>query len=152
MIVGRFICGVALDRSARAPVVAAVAMGLPGLGCLLVASPWDSFAVLVVAVCCLGAAWGAEGDVVAYLVARRFGLTIYSTVLSVLMAAIGVSSCARRVRSQSHAAGQPKLQRVPDLRGKRRIRRRCAAPPARPVRRGGGPGMTMDSKAAQPPR
>ena len=91
VIVGRFICGVALDRFSPHR-VAAVAMGLPGLGCLIVASPWDSFSALVVAVCCLGAAWGAEGDVVAYLVARRFSLTIFSTVLSVLMAAIGVSS------------------------------------------------------------
>src|SRR5690349_22600186 len=67
-------------------------MALPGVGCLLVASPWDSFAVLVLAVCCLGAAWGAEGDVIAYLVARRFDLGVYSTVLSILSAAIGVSS------------------------------------------------------------
>jgi MFS family permease len=91
VIVGRFVCGVAVDRL-PAHLVAAVAMGLPGLGCLLVASPWDSFAVLVMAVCCLGAAWGAEGDVIAYLVSRRFSLTIFSTVLSMLMAAIGVSS------------------------------------------------------------
>ncbi|MCV7172358.1 MFS transporter [Mycobacterium manitobense] len=91
VIVGRFACGIALDRL-PAQIVAAVAMGLPGLGCLLIASPWDGFAVVVVAVCCLGAAWGAEGDVIAYLVARRFHLTIYSTVLSVLSAAIGVSS------------------------------------------------------------
>jgi predicted MFS family arabinose efflux permease len=91
VIVGRFVCGIALDRL-PAQIVAAVAMGLPGIGCLLIASPWDSFAVVVVAVCCLGAAWGAEGDVIAYLVARRFHLTIYSTVLSVLSAGIGVSS------------------------------------------------------------
>ena len=65
---------------------------ITGLGCLLVASPWDNFTVLVVAVCCLGAAWGAEGDVIAYLVARRFDLTLYSTVLSILSAVIGVSS------------------------------------------------------------
>ncbi|GAA2564640.1 MFS transporter [Mycolicibacterium diernhoferi] len=91
VIVGRFVCGVALDRF-PAQRVAAVAMALPGVGCLLVASPWDGFAVLVVAVCCLGAAWGAEGDVIAYLVARRFDLTLYSTVLSILSAAIGVSS------------------------------------------------------------
>ena len=91
VIVGRFICGVALDRFSPHR-VAAVAMGLPGLGCLIVASPWGSFSALVVAVCCLGAAWGAEDDVVAYLVARRFSLAIFSTVLSVLMAAIGVSS------------------------------------------------------------
>lgn len=91
VIVGRFICGIALDRFPP-HIVAAIAMALPGLGCLLAASPWDSFAVLVVAVCCLGAAWGAEGDVIAYLVARRFSLTIYSTVLSILSAVIGVSS------------------------------------------------------------
>lgn len=91
VIAGRFICGIALDRL-PAHVVAAVAMVLPGLGCVLVASSWNSFAVLVVAVCCLGAGWGAEGDVIAYLVARCFTLTIYSTVLSILSAAIGVSS------------------------------------------------------------
>lgn len=91
VIVGRFVCGVALDRLPP-QTVAAVAMALPGLGCLLVAAPWDGFGVLVVAVCCLGAAWGAEGDVIAYLVARRFSLTVYSTVLSILSAAIGVSS------------------------------------------------------------
>lgn len=91
VIIGRFVCGVALDRL-PAQRVAAVAMGLPGVGCLLIASPWNGFAVLVIAVCCLGAAWGAEGDVIAYLVARRFDLTLYSTVLSILSAAIGVSS------------------------------------------------------------
>ncbi|MBU9762623.1 MFS transporter [Mycobacterium sp. TNTM28] len=91
VIVGRFVCGVALDRL-PAQLVAAVAMALPGLGCLLVASPWNHIAVLTVAVCCLGAAWGAEGDVIAYLVARHFPLGVYSTVLSILSAAIGVSS------------------------------------------------------------
>ncbi|CAN5557307.1 MFS transporter [soil metagenome] len=91
VIVGRFICGLALDRLPP-QVVAAVAMALPGVGCVLIASSLDSVAVLVLAVCCLGAAWGAEGDVIAYLVARRFSLEIYSTVLSLLSAAIGVSS------------------------------------------------------------
>jgi MFS family permease len=91
VIAGRFICGIALDRLPP-QAVAAVAMGLPGIGCLLIASRWDSPAVVTVAVCCLGAAWGAEGDVIAYLVARRFSLEIFSTVLSLLSAAIGVSS------------------------------------------------------------
>lgn len=91
VIVGRFVCGVALDRLPP-QAVAAVAMALPGLGCLLVASSWDGFGVLVIAVCCLGAAWGAEGDVIAYLVARRFSLSVYSTVLGILSALIGVSS------------------------------------------------------------
>lgn len=91
VVVGRFVCGFALDRLPP-HLVATVAMGLPGVGCLLIASPLNGVAVLVIAVCCLGAAWGAEGDVIAYLVARRFGLEIYSTVLSLLSAAIGVSS------------------------------------------------------------
>ncbi|OBB32963.1 MFS transporter [Mycolicibacterium peregrinum] len=96
VIVGRFVCGVALDRL-PAQVVAAVAMALPGLGCLLIASPWDGIGVLTVAVCCLGAAWGAEGDVIAYLVARHFSLGVYSTVLSILSAVIGVSSAVGAV-------------------------------------------------------
>lgn len=91
VIAGRFVCGVALDRW-PAQVVGAVALGLPGLGCLLIATPYEALPVLVVAVCCLGAAWGAEGDVIAYLVARRFDLSVYSTVLSILSAGIGVSS------------------------------------------------------------
>lgn len=91
VIVGRFVCGVALDRL-PAQVVAAVAMALPGLGCVLIASPWNGIGVLAVAVCCLGAAWGAEGDVIAYLVARHFDLGVYSSVLSILSAVIGVSS------------------------------------------------------------
>ncbi|MGA5544831.1 MFS transporter [Mycobacterium sp. NPDC051198] len=96
VIVGRFVCGVALDRL-PAQVVAAVAMALPGLGCLLIASPWEGIGVLTVAVCCLGAAWGAEGDVIAYLVARHFSLGVYSTVLSILSAVIGVSSAVGAV-------------------------------------------------------
>ncbi|MGV0811093.1 MFS transporter [Mycolicibacterium boenickei] len=96
VIVGRFVCGVALDRL-PAQVVAAVAMALPGLGCLLIASPWDHIGALTIAVCCLGAAWGAEGDVIAYLVARHFDLGVYSTVLSILSAGIGVSSAVGAV-------------------------------------------------------
>ena len=91
VIVGRFVCGLAIDRLPP-QVVAATAMALPGLGCLLIASPADHVAVLAVAVCCLGSAWGAEGDVIAYLVARHFDLGVYSTVLSILSAVIGVSS------------------------------------------------------------
>lgn len=91
VIGGRFACGLALDRF-PAHLVAAIAMGLPGVGCLLIASTWDSYALVIAGVCCLGAAWGAEGDVVAYLVSRRFDLSIYSSVLGILSAAIGVSS------------------------------------------------------------
>lgn len=106
VIVGRFICGFALDRLPP-HLVAAVAMALPGLGCLLIASRWDSVGVLIVAVCCLGAAWGAEGDVIAYLVARRFSLTMYSTVLSILSAAIGVASAVGALILSTMLRGGP---------------------------------------------
>jgi MFS family permease len=106
VIIGRFVCGIALDRLPP-HVVAAVAMALPGVGCLLIASPWDGVAVLVVAVCCLGAAWGAEGDVIAYLVARRFPLTMYSTVLSILSAAIGVASALGALILSGMLRGSP---------------------------------------------
>lgn len=39
-----------------------------------------------------GCSLGAEGDVIAYLESRRFDLSIYSSVLGILSAAIGVSA------------------------------------------------------------
>ena len=123
----------AVSRSTGFPAhfVAAIAMGLPGLGCFLIASSWDSFAVLVVAVCCLGAAWGAEGDVIAYLVSRRFGLTIYSTVLSMLWPPSASPPRSAR-RSSAARCGEPQLQRISDFRRERGAPRWRRVPSARP--------------------
>lgn len=87
VIAGRFVCGVLLDRM-EAHKIAAVALGLPALGMALMASPLDATIVLGLAVALMGLAQGAEGDVAAYLVSRRFGLRVFSLVLGLVGASI----------------------------------------------------------------
>jgi MFS family permease len=86
-IVGRFTCGLALDRFPT-HVVAAIGMGLPAVGLLIIASPFDAPWLLTLGLFVFGCAYGAEGDIVGYIVARVFGLGIFSTVLGLLSATI----------------------------------------------------------------
>jgi MFS family permease len=88
VIAGRLICGLALDRIA-AHVVAAVALSLPVLGYLGFAAHLNGIAVLAACVALIGLAQGAEGDLGAYLVSRRFGVGNFSFLLSLLSAMIG---------------------------------------------------------------
>jgi MFS family permease len=93
VLAGRFASGLALDRF-PAPVVTSIAMALPAIGLFLIASSLDSPAVLMTAVVMLGLSYGAEGDVIGYLVARIFGVKVYSSVLGMMVAAIsGGSTC-----------------------------------------------------------
>jgi len=87
MLAGRFLTGIALDRFSPYP-VAFITLGLPSLGLFIIASSLDAPAVLTIVVFCLGFAFGSEGDIVAFLVARRFGVAIYSSVLGLLTAAM----------------------------------------------------------------
>jgi MFS family permease len=87
---GRFLCGLALDRF-PASIVSAIGMGLPSVGLLLLASSFDAPAALTLAVFAIGLSYGAEGDLLGYLVVRQFGVRIYSTVLGLLTAAIALS-------------------------------------------------------------
>jgi MFS family permease len=82
-IVGRFTCGLALDRYPT-HVVAAIGMGLPAVGLLVIASPFDAPWLLILGLFLFGCAYGAEGDIVGYIVARVFGLGVFSTVLGLL--------------------------------------------------------------------
>lgn len=91
MLAGRFLTGIALDRFSPYP-VAFITLGVPSLGLFIIASNLDAPTVLAIAVFCLGFAFGAEGDVVAFLVARHFGVEIYSSVLGMLTAAISTSA------------------------------------------------------------
>jgi len=91
MLAGRFVTGVALDRF-EPTVVAFVTLALPSLGIFLFASDQDAHAVLLFAVFCLGFAFGAEGDLVAFLVAKRFGLEVYSSVMGLLTAIMSAST------------------------------------------------------------
>jgi predicted MFS family arabinose efflux permease len=86
-IVGRFTCGLALDRFPT-HLVAAIGMGLPAAGLLVIASPFDAPWLLTVGLFLFGCAYGAEGDIVGYIVARVFGLGVFSTVLGLLSGTI----------------------------------------------------------------
>lgn len=87
---GRIASGVALDYL-PSHVVAAVGLGLPLPGLLLLASSYDSMPALTVAILCMGLAFGGEGDVLAYLVVRYFGIEVFSTVLGLVTAAIATA-------------------------------------------------------------
>ena len=91
VIVGRFVCGYALDR-VRPHVVAASALGLPAIGLFALASPFDASWLLVVAIAFTGLAQGAEGDVGAMLTSRKFELRHYSFIYSFVVAAMGAAS------------------------------------------------------------
>jgi MFS family permease len=90
-ILGRVGCGLALDRWST-PIVTFVSMILPALGFFLLATPYDTYWVIVLAMFLAGLSMGAESDLIAYLVARYFHLRIYNTVLSLLMSATFLAS------------------------------------------------------------
>jgi MFS family permease len=87
-IVGRLVSGLALDRM-PAHIVAAVGFVLPVIGLLMLASPYDSPTAVLVGISLIGLSFGAEADVIPYLVGRYFGIAIFSTVLGLLTAAMG---------------------------------------------------------------
>ncbi|RJF91212.1 MFS transporter [Sphingomonas cavernae] len=91
VIAGRFACGLSLDR-VQPHHVAALALGTPAIGMMLMASPFDATLVLAMSVALMGMAQGAEGDIAAYLVSRRFGLGVFSLVLGLVGAAIAGGS------------------------------------------------------------
>lgn len=109
VIAGRFVCGASLDRL-KAHHVAAFALGMPAVGLLLLASPLDTTVTLAVAIALIGLAQGAEGDIGAYLVSRRFDLGVFSLVLALVGASIAGGSAigsfilsATLARSDSYA-------------------------------------------------
>ena len=91
VIVGRFICGYALDRVPPHR-VAAAALGMPAIGLFALASPVDASWLLVAAIALIGLAQGAEGDVGAMLTSRQFALRHYSFIYSFVVAAMGAAS------------------------------------------------------------
>jgi MFS family permease len=96
MLAGRFVTGVALDRF-NAVLTSAIGLALPSVGLFLLASSLDAPAVITLAVFCLGFAFGAEGDIIAFLVARHFGVAVYSSTLGLLTAAMSFSTAAGAV-------------------------------------------------------
>jgi hypothetical protein len=90
VVVGRLLCGVALDRFPT-HVVAAVSLGLPALGLGALASGSAAPMLVSGAALTLGLSLGAEGDVLAYLIMRYFNLATYSTALGMVIGALALS-------------------------------------------------------------
>jgi predicted MFS family arabinose efflux permease len=93
MLAGRFTAGITLDLY-RPHIIAFLTLALPGLGLFIIASSYDAPAILTFAVFCLGFSFGAEGDVVGFLVARHFGIEIYSSVMGLLTCAMSFSTAS----------------------------------------------------------
>ena len=89
-IIGRIISGGALDY-APAHRIAALNFVLPFAGLLLLASPLDTMPTVALAIGLIGFAFGGEGDILPYLVMRHFGIGVFSTVLGMLSAAVGLA-------------------------------------------------------------
>ncbi len=82
-IVGRILCGVALDHwSTR--LVTFVSMSIPAFGFLMLATDYNSTGVVALAMFLVGVSVGAESDLICFLVARYFKLSIYGTTLGLV--------------------------------------------------------------------
>lgn len=91
VIVGRLLSGLALDRI-PAHLVAIAALGLPTIGFLTFAASPAAFVVLAAGVLLIGLAQGAESDIGAYLISRRFDMKNFSLLLGALTAMVGLGS------------------------------------------------------------
>lgn len=91
MMVGRFISGYALDRFPPR-VVAAVGLSLSAFGILGLGLTAGSIVWLSVAVLTIGLSFGAESDILAFLIYRHFGGRIYSTVHGLTSSMVAVSA------------------------------------------------------------
>lgn len=89
-IAGRIVSGWALDYL-PSHWIAATSFVLPFFGLLLLASGMDTLAAVTLALLLIGLSFGGEADILPYLVTRHFGITIFSTVLGLMSAAIGAS-------------------------------------------------------------
>lgn len=93
VIVGRIASGLALDRI-QPHLVAMAALGLPAIGYLVFASQITATPLLMAAIMVIGLAQGAESDIGAFLLSRRFGLKNFSLLLSLLTMMIGLGGAA----------------------------------------------------------
>lgn len=89
VIVGRLSCGAALDRFPPY-IVAAVSLGLPGVGLLMLSLGTTTPLFMAVAVVMLGLSLGTELDVAGYLIMRYFELGVYSAVLGLIIGVIAL--------------------------------------------------------------
>jgi MFS family permease len=92
LILGRVVVGYLVDRL-WAPGVAAVALSLPALGCLLLGTSGANDTIwLVVGVMLVGIGAGAEFDLAAFLVSRYFGMRDYGRLFGIHLGLITLAS------------------------------------------------------------
>jgi predicted MFS family arabinose efflux permease len=80
---GRLIGGWFVDRF-WAPAVAFVILSLPAIACWLLATATISFGIAALSILLIGFALGVEYDLMAFFIARYFGLRSYSAIYGVL--------------------------------------------------------------------
>ena len=90
-IVGRIVCGLALDRYSTR-IVATISLGLPAIGYFLLGTSLDMIWVISISMFIVGLSVGAESDLMAYLVSRYFKINIFSTTFGLTMSASFLSS------------------------------------------------------------
>lgn len=91
VVTGRMVCGYALDR-APIHIVSFISLLLPAIGFFAIASPYDQPWVLLCAIVVVGMATGAEGDIGAMVISKKFDNTHYSLVYSCLAASVGFAA------------------------------------------------------------
>jgi MFS family permease len=83
VIAGRILGGWLIDRF-WAPAVAAVLLSAPAAACQILAAPDLSYHAAMLAIALIGMAAGAEYDLLAYMVARYFGMKSYGGIYGAL--------------------------------------------------------------------
>ena len=92
LIGGRLIIGYLIDRL-WAPAVAAIALAMPALGCVLLSTAGaDQPGTLTLATLLIGLGAGAEFDIAAYLMARYFGMRDYGRLFGIHVALITIAA------------------------------------------------------------
>jgi MFS family permease len=91
MMAGRLISGLALDHL-PSRLVATFGLCVSAVGLLVMGSGSGSVAVLAISVLAIGLSFGAESDILAYLISRHFSARTFSTVFGMLSSVIAISA------------------------------------------------------------
>ena len=90
-IAGRVGMGFLLDRLPTRPMAVAVFL-LPALVATILLIGADSRAAIICAAVVLGLAQGAEIDLITYITARQFGITLFGSIYSILLGFVSVGA------------------------------------------------------------
>ena len=91
VMVGRIAGGYLIDRF-WAPMIALGLLILPAISCYLLIQPSYTFTIAAIAVLLIGLAAGAEQDLMAFLVARYFGMKSYGVVYGCMYGAFALGA------------------------------------------------------------